>query len=129
MKFEEDIEEGGEKWSKPHVASLSLHSLFDLRVCMVKGTVLLDLAAHNLEQISGIETFITINNNNNGWDPNIILIMDNGWDPNIILIIDNGWDPNIILIMDNGWDPNIILIIDNGWDPNIILIMDNGVGP
>ena len=52
VKFEEDIEEGGEKWSKPHVASLSLHSLFDLRVCMVKGTVLLDLAANNLEQIS-----------------------------------------------------------------------------
>ena len=62
VKFEEDIEEGGEKWSKPHVASLSLHSLFDLRVCMVKGTVLLDLAANNLEQISGIATFITINN-------------------------------------------------------------------
>ena len=54
MKFEEDIEEGGEKWSKPHVASLSLHSLFDLRSCMLKGTVLLDLVASNLEQISGI---------------------------------------------------------------------------
>ena len=54
VKFEEDIEEGGEKWSKPHVATLSLHSLFDLRNCMLKGTVLLDVVGSNLEMISGI---------------------------------------------------------------------------
>ena len=53
MKFEEDLEERGEKWSKPHVASLSLHSLFDLRSCMLKGTVMLDLVANNLEEVSG----------------------------------------------------------------------------
>ena len=54
VKFEEDVEEGGEKWSKPHVATLSLHSLFDLRSCMLKGTVLLDVAGTNLEHISGM---------------------------------------------------------------------------
>lgn len=54
VKFEEDVEEGGEKWSKPHVATLSLHSLFDLRSCMLKGTVLLDVLGTNLEQISGM---------------------------------------------------------------------------
>ncbi len=27
IKFEEDVEDGGERWSKPHVATLSLHSL------------------------------------------------------------------------------------------------------
>lgn len=54
VKFEEDLEERGEKWSKPHVASLSLHSLFDLRSCMLKGTVMLDLVASNLEEISGM---------------------------------------------------------------------------
>ena len=53
VKFEEDVEEGGEKWSKPHVATLSLHSLFDLRSCMLKGTVLLDVVGTNLEHISG----------------------------------------------------------------------------
>lgn len=53
VKFEEDIDERGEKWSKPHVATLSLHSLFDLRGCMLKGTVLFDLPAVNLAQISG----------------------------------------------------------------------------
>ena len=31
VKFEEDVEEGGNRWSKPHVATLNLHSLFELR--------------------------------------------------------------------------------------------------
>ena len=53
VKFEEDVEEGGDKWSKPHVATLSLHSLFELRSLMLKGTFLLDLPATNLAQISG----------------------------------------------------------------------------
>ena len=34
IKFEEDVEEGGERWSKPHVATLALHSLFVLRSCI-----------------------------------------------------------------------------------------------
>ena len=54
VKFEEDVEERGEKWSKPHVATLSLHSLFDLRGYLMKGTFMFDLAANNLAQISGI---------------------------------------------------------------------------
>ena len=53
VKFEEDVEEGGNKWSKPHVATLSLHSLFELRSCIIKGTVLLDLEATDLGQIAG----------------------------------------------------------------------------
>ncbi|XP_078453481.1 electrogenic sodium bicarbonate cotransporter 1-like isoform X3 [Lampetra planeri] len=51
LKFEEKVEEGGERWSKPHVATLSLHSLFELRTCLQSGTVLLDLEAHSLPQI------------------------------------------------------------------------------
>ena len=47
------MEEGGNKWSKPHVATLSLHSLFELRSCIMKGTVLLDLEASDLGQIAG----------------------------------------------------------------------------
>ena len=53
VKFEEDVEEGGNKWSKPHVATLSLHSLFELRSSIMKGTVLLDLEAADLGQIAG----------------------------------------------------------------------------
>ncbi|XP_023335287.1 electroneutral sodium bicarbonate exchanger 1 [Eurytemora carolleeae] len=38
VKFEEDVEEGGNRWSKPHVATLSLHSLFELRSFLLNGT-------------------------------------------------------------------------------------------
>ncbi|XP_058134913.1 electrogenic sodium bicarbonate cotransporter 4 [Dasypus novemcinctus] len=51
IKFEEKVEEGGERWSKPHVATLSLHSLFELRTCLQTGTVLLDLDGGSLPQI------------------------------------------------------------------------------
>lgn len=53
MKFEEKVEEGGERWSKPHVSTLSLHSLFELRTCLQTGTVLLDLDGYSLPQIVG----------------------------------------------------------------------------
>ena len=53
VKFEEDVEEGGNKWSKPHVATLSLHSLFELRSCILKGTVILNMEASDLGQIAG----------------------------------------------------------------------------
>uniref|UniRef100_A0A8C9S378 Anion exchange protein n=1 Tax=Scleropages formosus TaxID=113540 RepID=A0A8C9S378_SCLFO len=51
VKFEEKVEEGGERWSKPHVSTLSLHSLFELRTCLQAGTVLLDLDGYSLPQI------------------------------------------------------------------------------
>lgn len=53
VKFEEKVEEGGERWSKPHVSTLSLHSLFELRTCLQTGTVLLDLDGYSLPQIIG----------------------------------------------------------------------------
>ncbi|KAK3586799.1 hypothetical protein CHS0354_002538 [Potamilus streckersoni] len=51
IKFEEDVEEGGGRWSKPHVATLSLHSLFELRSCIMNGTVMLDMDAEELSQV------------------------------------------------------------------------------
>ncbi|KAL8206598.1 UNVERIFIED_CONTAM: Electrogenic sodium bicarbonate cotransporter 1 [Gekko kuhli] len=51
IKFEEKVEQGGERWSKPHVATLSLHSLFELRTCMEKGSILLDMEASSLPQV------------------------------------------------------------------------------
>lgn len=54
IKFEEVVEEGGNRWSKPHVATLSLHSLFELRSCILNGTVMLDMDASNLEQVADL---------------------------------------------------------------------------
>jgi sodium bicarbonate transporter 10 len=54
IKFEEDVEEGGDRWSKPHVATISLHSLFELRSCILNGTVMLDLEGQSLEQITDL---------------------------------------------------------------------------
>ncbi|KAI1291988.1 Sodium-driven chloride bicarbonate exchanger [Halotydeus destructor] len=54
IKFEEDVEEGGDRWSKPHVATISLHSLFELRSCILNGTVMLDLEATSLDQIADL---------------------------------------------------------------------------
>ena len=53
IKFEEDVEEGGERWSKPHVATLALHSLFELRRGIMTGTVMLDVDALDLFNITG----------------------------------------------------------------------------
>uniref|UniRef100_A0A674BWG9 Anion exchange protein n=1 Tax=Salmo trutta TaxID=8032 RepID=A0A674BWG9_SALTR len=52
LKFEEDVEDGGERWSKPYVATLSLHSLFELRSCILNGTVMLDMRATCIEEIA-----------------------------------------------------------------------------
>ncbi|KAL5005957.1 hypothetical protein ScPMuIL_017115 [Solemya velum] len=52
IKFEEDVEEGAERWGKPHVASLSFHSLIELRKGLETGTLLLDLDASDLPAIA-----------------------------------------------------------------------------
>ncbi|NXP21768.1 S4A4 protein, partial [Scytalopus superciliaris] len=51
IKFEEKVEDGGERWSVPHVPALTLNSLFQLRTCLQRGTVLLDLDATNFKEI------------------------------------------------------------------------------
>jgi hypothetical protein len=50
IKFEESVEHGG-RWSKPHVATLSLHYLFKLRVCLVDALIKLDLECNDLQSI------------------------------------------------------------------------------
>ncbi|KAM6965651.1 solute carrier family 4 member 4a [Aplochiton taeniatus] len=62
IKFEEKVEKGGERWSKPHVATLSLHSLFELRTCIEKGTIMLDLEASTLPQVVELITDSQIDN-------------------------------------------------------------------
>ncbi|CAM1307854.1 SLC4A3 (predicted) [Pycnogonum litorale] len=53
IKYEEDVEESGDRWGKPHVASLSFHSLLNLRICLERGAVMLDLNETDLPGIYG----------------------------------------------------------------------------
>lgn len=39
IKYEEDVEEGADRWGRPHVASLSFHSLLNLRRCLETGNI------------------------------------------------------------------------------------------
>ena len=43
--------EFGGRWSKPHVATLSLHSLLELRSCLTNGAILLDFPGEDLNSI------------------------------------------------------------------------------
>ncbi|CAK9305081.1 unnamed protein product [Gordionus sp. m RMFG-2023] len=43
VKFEEDVEPGSHRWSKPRVATLALHSLLELRSCILNGMLILDM--------------------------------------------------------------------------------------
>ncbi|XP_063837858.1 anion exchange protein 3 isoform X2 [Ostrinia nubilalis] len=52
IKYEEDREEGSDRWGKPHVASLSFHSLLNLRRCLETGVVLLDLDEKDLPGVA-----------------------------------------------------------------------------
>ncbi|CAI5437465.1 unnamed protein product [Caenorhabditis angaria] len=51
VKFEEDVEQGGNRWSKPHVATLSLHALFQLRSCLMNGLFLNDFPENDMQSI------------------------------------------------------------------------------
>ncbi|KAK6106199.1 anion exchange family protein [Brugia pahangi] len=51
VKFEEDVEEGGNRWSKPHVATLSLHALFQLRSCLMNGVIIMDSEAKEFSEL------------------------------------------------------------------------------
>ena len=51
IKYEEDLEAEVGRWGKPHVASLTFHSLINLRLCMESGTLLLDISARDLPEL------------------------------------------------------------------------------
>ncbi|VDD78096.1 unnamed protein product [Mesocestoides corti] len=52
IKFEEEVEESADRWSKPHVAIQPLMSVFEVRNCLAKAVMLLDLEATSLEQVA-----------------------------------------------------------------------------
>ena len=54
VKFEEDVEDGGNRWTKPFVGTLSLHALFELRSSLLNGTLLLDADATTVEEVISV---------------------------------------------------------------------------
>ena len=51
IKYEEDLEAERGEWGKPHVSSLTFHSLINLRLCIETGTFLLDIAVNDLPSL------------------------------------------------------------------------------
>ncbi|ODN05154.1 Anion exchange protein 3 [Orchesella cincta] len=52
-QYEEDLEEGSDRWSKPHIASLSFHSLIKLRQLIERdGIIMLDLEERDMPGIA-----------------------------------------------------------------------------
>lgn len=54
VKYEESVEEGGKRWSKPHVASLSFHYILELRKCLLDGCVIVDAECYSMSQIADL---------------------------------------------------------------------------
>ncbi|GAV02076.1 hypothetical protein RvY_12687-2 [Ramazzottius varieornatus] len=54
VKFEEDVEEHGNRWSKPFVASLSLHALMELRNGLSNSSLLLEMETGSLVEMWNI---------------------------------------------------------------------------
>ncbi|PVD31102.1 hypothetical protein C0Q70_10380 [Pomacea canaliculata] len=51
VKYEETVEEGGKRWSKPHVASLSMHYILELRRHLADGVFLRDVECYSVSQV------------------------------------------------------------------------------
>ncbi|CAC5404016.1 SLC4A4 [Mytilus coruscus] len=54
VKYEEDVEENGKRWSKPHVASVTLHYVLELKTQMSTGAILLDADVKSLPQLADL---------------------------------------------------------------------------
>lgn len=51
VKYEETVEEAGNRWSKPHISTPALQGVLQLRRLLKNGIVLLDLEAANFKKI------------------------------------------------------------------------------
>lgn len=51
IKYEENVEEGADRWGRPHVSSLCFHSLLNVRRTLETGVVMLDLEAKDFTHI------------------------------------------------------------------------------
>ena len=53
MKFQEDVEDGGKRWSKPFVPAIPLSAISDVKDCLRDGIVAFDVAGYNINDILG----------------------------------------------------------------------------
>ncbi|XP_059171340.1 electrogenic sodium bicarbonate cotransporter 1-like [Physella acuta] len=51
VKYEEKVEAGGKRWSKPHVASLNMHFLMEMRKQILEGVFIKDLECYSISQV------------------------------------------------------------------------------
>lgn len=51
VRYEENVEEGADRWGQPHLPSLSFHSLLNVRRCLETGIIMLDSGEKNLALI------------------------------------------------------------------------------
>ena len=49
VRFEEDVEDSGNRWSKPYVPSLPLAAFMDFRQCFTNGIIALDVPGSNMQ--------------------------------------------------------------------------------
>lgn len=53
VRFEEDVEECGKRWSKPHVPSFSLSAFNELKKTFESGLIVFDVIGQSLDQLLG----------------------------------------------------------------------------
>ena len=62
IKYEEDVQEGTDRWGRPHVASLSFHSLLNVRRSLESGEFFLTLTipVKNYYEVKIITIFLKV---------------------------------------------------------------------
>lgn len=51
VKYEENVEENGTRWSKPYVSTVNLGAFLELKSSLSNGIVILDSASSSLDQV------------------------------------------------------------------------------
>lgn len=51
VKYEENVEENGTRWSKPYVSTVNLSAFLELKHSLTNGIVILDSTSHTLDQV------------------------------------------------------------------------------
>ena len=51
VKFQEDVEDGGKRWSKPFVPSIPLAAIHDVKQCFNTGIVAFDVKGTHIQSV------------------------------------------------------------------------------
>ena len=63
VKFQEDVEDGGKRWSKPFVPSVPLAAITDVKQGLTEGIVAFDVKGYKVVDILGKS-----NKKSTGWE-------------------------------------------------------------